>query len=141
MPIDFEAMICFLKDLVRTESTPGQEQRAIERVAAEMNRLGYDNIAIDDYGNLSGIVNGAHAGPTLLLDAHVDTVGVAPGVPWQYEPFGAVIQDGKMYGRGTGHITLRMRNQEHHAAADRLVQRRHSLLRHGVSFAGRQQGQ
>jgi len=101
MSIDFEAMIRFLKALVRTESMPGQEQRAIEQVAAEMSRLGYDNIAIDDYGNLSGIVNGAHAGPTLLLDAHVDTVGVAPGVPWQYEPFGAVIQDGRMYGRGT----------------------------------------
>ena len=96
-----EAMTRFLQALVRTTSLPGQEKRAIERVAAEMARLGYDNIAIDDYGNLSGIVNGAHTGPTLLLDAHVDTVGVAPGVPWQYEPFGAVIQDGRMYGRGT----------------------------------------
>jgi len=101
MPIDFEAMIHFLKALVRTESLPGQEKKAIDLAAAEMTRLGYDNIAIDDYGNLSGVVNGAHAGPTLLLDAHVDTVGVAPGVPWQYEPFGAVIQDGRMYGRGT----------------------------------------
>jgi putative selenium metabolism hydrolase len=101
MPIDVEAMIRFLTALVRTESMPGQEQHAIEQAAAEMTRLGYDNIAIDDYGNLSGIVNGAHAGPTLLLDAHVDTVGVAPGVPWQHEPFGAVIQDGRMYGRGT----------------------------------------
>ena len=101
MPVDYETMIQFLKALVRTKSMPGQEKQAIDLVAAEMARLGYANIAIDDHGNLSGVVNGAHAGPTLLLDAHVDTVGVAPGVPWQYEPFGAAIENGRMYGRGT----------------------------------------
>ena len=101
MPVDYETMIQFLKALVRTKSMPGQEKQAIELVAAEMARLGYTGIAVDDHGNLSGVVNGTHAGPTLLLDAHVDTVGVAPGVPWQHEPFGAVIQNGRMYGRGT----------------------------------------
>ena len=101
MPIVFETMTKFLQALVQTESLPGQEKNAIELVAREMYRLGYDGIATDHYGNLTGIITGAHSGPTLLLDAHVDTVGVAPGVPWQQEPFGAVIRDSRMYGRGT----------------------------------------
>jgi putative selenium metabolism hydrolase len=101
MPIADEAMIRFLIELVRIQSLSGDEKKAIDRVAREMHGLGYDGIAIDAYGNLSGVVEGNHAGPTLLLDAHVDTVGVAPGIPWQHAPFGAVIQDGRMYGRGT----------------------------------------
>ena len=101
MPIDNDAMVHFLKALVRSESLPGQEKNAIDRVAAEMHHLGYDSIAIDIYGNLTGVINGAHSGPTLMLDAHVDTVGVAPGVPWHHEPFGATIDNNRMYGRGT----------------------------------------
>lgn len=101
MPIAFEAMTKFLQALVRTKSLPGQEKSAIEMVAREMNDLGYDSIATDEYGNLTGVIKGAHSGPTLLLDAHVDTVDIAPGVPWTYEPFGAVIEDNRMYGRGT----------------------------------------
>lgn len=101
MLIDNDAMVHFLKALVKTKSLPGHEKNAIELVAKEMNHLGYNSIAIDEYGNLSGVFNGADPGPTLMLDAHVDTVDVAPGVPWQHEPFGAVIDNGRMYGRGT----------------------------------------
>ncbi len=101
MPIDNDAMVHFLTALVKTKSLPGHEKSAIELVAKEMSSLGYDSIAIDEYGNLSGVINGASLGLTLMLDGHVDTVDVAPGVPWQHEPFGAVIENGRMYGRGT----------------------------------------
>jgi len=101
MPFAFEAMTKFLQALVRTKSLPGQEKNAIEMVAREMNDLGYDSIATDEYGNLTGVINGTHSGPTLLLDAHVDIVGIAPGVPWTHAPFGADIEDNRMYGRGT----------------------------------------
>jgi acetylornithine deacetylase/succinyl-diaminopimelate desuccinylase-like protein len=101
MSIANEAMVRFLRALVRTKSLSGHEKSAIELVAKEMNQLGYDSIAIDEYGNLSGVINSDKAGPTLMLDAHVDTVDVAPGVPWQHEPFGADIEHGRVYGRGT----------------------------------------
>ena len=101
MSIAFETMTKFLQGLVRTKSLPGQEKSAIEMVAREMNDLGYDSIATDEYGNLTGVINGAHSGPTLLLDAHVDTVDIAPGVPWTHAPFGADLEDNRMYGRGT----------------------------------------
>ena len=73
----------------------------MEPIAEEMRRLGFDHIFTDANGSLIGIVEGAQPGPTLLMDAHVDTVGIAPGAPWRHDPFAGVIEDGRMFGRGT----------------------------------------
>ena len=40
---------------------------------------------------------GAGAGPSLLLNGHMDTVGVAG----MAEPFSGAIREGRMYGRGS----------------------------------------
>jgi acetylornithine deacetylase/succinyl-diaminopimelate desuccinylase-like protein len=47
-----------------------------------MNSLGFDHVNPDPYGNVIGVVEGADAGPTLLFDAHTDTVDVTGAVPW-----------------------------------------------------------
>jgi acetylornithine deacetylase/succinyl-diaminopimelate desuccinylase-like protein len=41
---------------------------------------------------------GAAAGPVIALNAHGDVV--PPGDGWSYDPYGAAIADGRMYGRG-----------------------------------------
>ena len=46
--------------------------------------------------NVIGIARGAGGGRSLLLNGHVDTVGVVG----MSEPFGASIADGRLYGRG-----------------------------------------
>jgi len=101
MPIDVDGLIKFLQSLVKVQTLAGQEQPAVELAAAEMRRLGFNQVFTDANGSLVGIIEGAKSGPTLLLDAHCDTVGVAPGVPWQHDPFGANIENERMYGRGT----------------------------------------
>lgn len=100
MAINNEALTALLQAMVRLSTPPGQEQPLIERVAVEMRRLGFDHVFTDVNGSLIGLINGAYPGPTLLLDAHGDTVGVAPGTPWRYDPFGAAIVGSRMYGRG-----------------------------------------
>ena len=40
-------------------------------------------------------------GKSLILNGHIDTVTVEPKNEWTHDPFGAEIEDGKMYGRGT----------------------------------------
>lgn len=101
MPINSTALIEFLQALVRLPSPAGEERAVVECAAAEMRRLGFDQVFVDENGSLVGIVDGAQPGPTLLFDGHCDTVGVAPGISWQHDPFGAAIEDGRMYGRGT----------------------------------------
>ena len=40
----------------------------------EMNRLGYDDVFIDDWGNVIGIVNGTQKDPVIMYNGHLDTV-------------------------------------------------------------------
>lgn len=96
-----DQLIKLTQKLVRQQSFPGEEAPMLKLVEAEMQTLGFDRVWVDDCGNVIGVVEGAQSGPTLLFDAHVDTVGIAPGVPWHYEPFGAVIDNDAIYGRGS----------------------------------------
>lgn len=98
--LDEVALVAFTQDLVRIPSLSGEEGPAVERVTAEMHRLGFDEVFVDENGSAVGIVNGAQPGPTILLDAHIDTVGIAPGSTWTRDPFGAEIENGYIYGRG-----------------------------------------
>ena len=95
-----ERLIAFTQDLVRLPSLSGEEQHVAARVQAEMTALGFDRVWQDANGSVIGVIEGAHPGKTILLDAHIDTVGIAPGAPWVHDPFGAVIEDGAIYGRG-----------------------------------------
>ncbi|GIK43177.1 MAG: peptidase [Chloroflexota bacterium] len=101
MPINFDALTALLQAMVRLPTPPGEEKPLIELLAGEMRRLGFDRVWVNAEGSLIGLIEGAQPGPTLLLDTHGDTVGVAPGVPWQHDPFGAIVEGSRMYGRGT----------------------------------------
>ena len=50
--------------------------------------------------NVVGIWKGSGGGRSLILNAHIDTVTVEPRDAWTYDPFGAEITNGTMYGRG-----------------------------------------
>ena len=51
--------------------------------------------------NVVGILKGTGGGCSLILNGHIDTVTVEPKEQWTHDPFGAEIEEGKMYGRGT----------------------------------------
>lgn len=94
-------LVRFVQKMVQVPSLSGKEKQVVDLIAEEMRELGFDKVIVDENGSLIGRINGAKPGPTLLLDAHCDTVGVAPGVPWQFEPFGGKVENGRIYGRGS----------------------------------------
>ena len=96
-----EALISFARDLVRLPSVLGDEHGVAERVLGEMRLLGFDTVELDEVGNAVGVLHGAADGPTLVLDAHMDTVDVMPRGDWRQDPFGGEVLDGRLYGRGT----------------------------------------
>lgn len=51
--------------------------------------------------NVVGTLKGTGGGRSLILNGHIDTVTVEPRERWTHDPFGAEIEKGKMYGRGT----------------------------------------
>ena len=72
-------------------------RRALDVAIADINRLGMNARDIDGYCCDAEIGEGSE---TLAVLAHLDVVPEGDG--WDYDPYGAEIVDGKMYGRGTG---------------------------------------
>jgi len=96
--IDPEQIAEFALRLVRIPSLSGEEALAAREVAAEMTRLGYQ-VEVDAWGNVIGTI-GAESGPCVLIDAHLDTVGVTDPAAWSHDPAGERA-DRRLYGRGT----------------------------------------
>jgi putative selenium metabolism hydrolase len=97
---DRQDMIAFLQDLVRLPSYSTQEKPVAERLAAEMERVGFRDVRIDRIGNAVGRI-GAGSGPILLYNGHMDVVGPGALSTWTRDPFGAEIDSDTLYGRGT----------------------------------------
>ncbi len=97
----------WLADLVRINTTnpPGNEQASANYIAGILEKEGIKPEILEVAPGRSAVVarlrSAAMADPSkaLLLVAHMDVVGVDKS-KWTIDPFGAVIKDGYLYGRG-----------------------------------------
>lgn len=92
-------LIAFLQDLVSIPSVSTEEKALSERLAEEMRRVGFPNVRRDRIGNVIGCLS-AGAGPRLIYDGHMDTVGIGDPASWSRDPYGAQVEGGVLYGRG-----------------------------------------
>lgn len=91
-------LTAFARKLIQTKSMTCEEKEAAMLIEAEMRKLGYDEVHIDETGNVIGrIGTGKHV---LLFDSHMDTVTVIDEDQWEHDPYSGAIKDGKLYGRG-----------------------------------------
>ena len=94
-------VISLLAELVKIPSVCGEESRAAEFIAKWLmeNGLPVEMLEVKPgRPNVLSRVKGTHDGPRLMLNGHMDTV--APGTGWKHDPFGAEIENGRMYGLG-----------------------------------------
>ena len=98
--LTFERAIRFAQDLIRIPSPPGEEGEVAARVMREMVALGFSDVRSDEVGNVIGIAPGRGAAPPIMLCSHLDVVDVGDITSWPHPPFGAVIADGHLHGRG-----------------------------------------
>jgi putative selenium metabolism hydrolase len=83
--------------LIAEPSPFGQEARVASVVCEQMTELGFD-VEVDALGNVIGTLD-AGPGPCILLDSHMDTVGINDPAAWTRKPSGEI--DGtRIYGRG-----------------------------------------
>jgi acetylornithine deacetylase/succinyl-diaminopimelate desuccinylase family protein len=112
----FDEQVQFLQSLVQvpTDTPPGNNAPHAERTADLIAEFGFDAEKhvvpaqeVKDYG-MESITNlivrrpygtPGDGGKTIALNAHGDVV--PPGEGWSKDPYGATIEDGKMYGRAT----------------------------------------
>ncbi len=94
-----EGLIAFAQELVRTPSLAGQERNAAALVQAEMIRLGYDRVWMDEVGNIIGHIAGGE-GPSLMFNGHLDHVDAGDLAHWSHPPYAGQIHNGELWGRG-----------------------------------------
>lgn len=95
-----ERTLQLCRALIEARSLSGAEQGAVACMKASFEQLGFDQVQIDRYGSIIGTINGSRPGPSILLDAHIDTVPVDATPAWEHPPFAGNVADGKLYGRG-----------------------------------------
>lgn len=115
--MDERALIQCAQTLVRTPSLSGEERPVVEQILAEMRALQFAEVFTDANGSAIGVIHGARPGPTLLLDAHCDTVGIAAGSTWTRNPFGGEVDGGYLHGRGAADMKGALAAMLHGAAA------------------------
>ncbi len=106
-------LIALTQDLVRipTLNPPGRDYLLIcEYLDQRLKQHGFETRLIRAYGtpgdsakyprwNIVARREGTRRGETVHFNSHTDVVEVGAG--WTFDPFGAEISDGKIYGRGT----------------------------------------
>ncbi len=92
------AIIRFLREICAIPSMDSQIRAVGERVAEEMQRLGFDEVRWDVQGNILGrIGNGARV---IVFDSHLDTVGIGDRSQWAWDPFEGKVENGVLFARG-----------------------------------------
>jgi acetylornithine deacetylase len=113
--------IKLLQRLVQERSITGQESSSQAIIIEKLRELGLQidiwepnysklqhhpyfvspRVAFTGSSNVVGIKKGSGGGKSILLNGHIDVVPEGDVTQWNYEPYGAEVVDGKMYGRGT----------------------------------------
>ncbi len=124
----FTAALTLAQALIRIPSPSGAEGPIVSYIQRVMHELGYDEVHVDELGSITASIYGNRPGLSLLLDSHIDTVEVANRGQWSVDPYGALIIDGSLYGRGAADMKG--------AAASMIASVARFKEIHGNDFAG-----
>ena len=106
---NFDEILSLHRDLVRIPSVntgfmpTGNETEAADYASQWLGQRGISSEILEsdkDRGNLIAEMPGASGENKLLLMSHLDVVPVEDEAKWDYAPFGAEVDDGRVYGRG-----------------------------------------
>jgi acetylornithine deacetylase/succinyl-diaminopimelate desuccinylase family protein len=96
-------LLALLRELVAIPSTfpPGNTERIVLFCRDFLSGLGYETRLHEKTKGVQNLVAGCGRGkPSIVFNAHVDTVGVGERAAWRTDPFCATLADGRVYGLG-----------------------------------------
>jgi len=95
-----DQIVASCQELIRRPSLSGNEKEVAQYIAETMERLGFDNVESDKYGNIIGTITLGKGGSSILFDGHMDHVDVSDPSKWTYDPYSGKIENSRIYGRG-----------------------------------------
>ncbi len=103
----YDEVVQLTRDMVeiRSVNPPGSEGKVADYVEAYLENLGIDTRSVplegvsEERRSVVGRIPGKSEG-SIALCGHLDTVDVAEE-SWSFPPFEAVLEDGRIYGRGS----------------------------------------
>jgi succinyl-diaminopimelate desuccinylase len=131
-------LVRVLESLVRTKSVnPGMPETAIAAVVSRWLEQTPAVIKVVEFAperpSVAAVLSGTGAGPTLVLNGHMDTVPIEDETRWTTDPFGAEVRDGYLYGRGACDMKAGLAIQiavAHHLASMKSPALQGSLVLH-----------
>jgi putative selenium metabolism hydrolase len=95
-----DQLLAFTSSIVATPSLSGEEGDVAQQIIAELKRLKFDDVWTDEVGNIIGKINGG-AGPTVMLNGHMDIVDPGPSDGWPHPAYSGAVVDDELWGRGS----------------------------------------
>ncbi len=95
------------RDMIRipSENPPGDERAISGLVSDRLEALGFDVESVEPEPmrvNTLGTMKGTGGGRNFLFNGHYDTVPTGDLDFWSVDPYEALVEDGRIYGRGSG---------------------------------------
>jgi len=101
--MDNQQALNLLKEVIQINTVLGNEQVLADKLDTLLQKRGFETELVEyDEGRhqLVATYNGDDDGPVLAFSGHLDVVPIGEA-EWEEDPFKAVENDGKLYGRGT----------------------------------------
>jgi len=100
-------LIELTQELVKTpsENPPGDERGVSGVVSERLEALGFNVELVESEPrrvNTLGRLEGSGGGMKFLFNGHYDTVPIGNLDFWSVDPFGGLVKEGRIYGRGSG---------------------------------------
>ena len=107
MPSLAKPLVSILSDLIAIPSPfpPGESTAICAYAAKRLTVAGYKVETVRKVKGVDNVVarlKGRQKGPSVVFNAHVDTVGVGERANWKTDPFKAVLKRGHVHGLGAG---------------------------------------
>lgn len=94
-----------LRDLIGIPSgyPPGDSTAICAYAAGRLKKAGYETTTISNNAPIDNVIARMGSGtPSIVFNAHVDTVAVSDRAEWDTDPFEATLVDGGVHGLGAG---------------------------------------
>ena len=97
---EIDLAVKMTQEMIRLPSISGSEAAMAALTRKFMTELDYDEVTVDEAGNVLGLIRGQGSGRSVMFNCHLDTVASGDEAVWKYPPFAGVVADDRVWGLG-----------------------------------------